>query len=65
MTRFALAHPTESVYLAACYENMGNGIYLTDKREDCCHYVTVEKAASVARSISQTLGWEPVIEEVI
>ena len=64
MTRFALVYPDGSRYLAACYEPTGNGIYLTDLREDACTYVNIEKAAEVARHVAPALGRDLLIEEV-
>lgn len=60
--RYALK--LQNVYLAACYEATGSGIRLTDKPEDACSYVTVEKALSVAVQLSKTFDSPPVVVEV-
>ena len=68
MTRYALrtAHGTQVMYLAAYYANFpkNNGIRLTDKAEDACSYVTIEKACQVARSLEDSMGCVPSIVEV-
>ena len=64
MTSFALCNPTKDLWLAACYDPTGDGIRITDRVEDACHYVTIDKAASVARELVACLGYEPVIQEV-
>lgn len=66
--RFALSMSQrgKQVYLAAYYGMLHphDGILFTDKAEDACSYVTVEKAASVARAIAPALGSVPEIMEV-
>jgi len=54
------------MYLAAYYANFpkNNGIRLTDKAEDACSYVTIEKACQVARSLEDNMGCVPSIVEV-
>ena len=68
MTRYALktTHGTQVMYLAAYYANFpkNNGIRLTDKAEDACSYVTIEKAFQVARSLEDSMGCVPSIVEV-
>jgi len=68
MTRYALktTHGTQILYLAAYYANFptNNGIRLTDKAEDACSYVTIEKACQVARNLEDTMGCVPTIVEV-
>lgn len=64
MTRFVLAFPDGSRFLAASYEPTGSGIKLTDLREDACSWVTIDKAAEVAREIAPALGRDLIIEEV-
>ena len=64
VTRFALVYPDGSRYLAASYEPTGSGIKLTDKCEDACSWVTIDKAAEVARAIAPALGRDLLIEEV-
>jgi len=61
--RYALKLNNTS-YLAACYEATGSGIRLTNKAEDACSYVTVEKALSVAIQLSKTFDSPPVVVEV-
>lgn len=53
MTRYALARSTSEglQYLAAVYENSGDGIVYTPMRTDAGTYVTIEKAASVCRAL--------------
>jgi len=66
--RFALslAQQEKQVYLAAYYGMLHphDGILFTDKAQDACSYVTVEKAAKVARAIAPALGHVPEIIEV-
>jgi hypothetical protein len=52
--------------LAAYYGQLHphDGILFTDKAEDACSYVTVEKAAEVARAISPVMGAVPEIKRV-
>lgn len=68
MTRYALSttHQGDKVYLAAYYGMLHphDGILLTHKAEDACSYVTIEKAAEVARALEQHLGSVPAIVEV-
>jgi|TARA_R110000868_G_scaffold143859_1_gene362484 hypothetical protein len=68
MTRYALktTHGAQTLYLAAYYANSpkNNGIRLTDKAEDACSYVTIEKAGQVARSLEDSIGCVPSIVEV-
>jgi hypothetical protein len=61
--RYALQLQNQT-YLAACYEATGSGIRITDKSEDACSYVTLEKALSVAVQVSQSLGTSPMVVEV-
>ena len=61
--RYALSLP-DNTYLAACYEATGSGIIFTEKAEDACSYVTIEKATSVAHQVRFSLGVVPsVVEE--
>jgi hypothetical protein len=64
-TRYTLTFPdsNETLYLAACYETT-QGVKLTDKAEDACSYVTLEKAAQVAKALRESLGYFPQIIEV-
>ena len=66
--RFALsvAQQGRQVYLAAYYGMLHphDGILFTDRAEDACSYVTIEKAAKVARAIAPVLGNVPEIMEV-
>lgn len=68
MARYALTstHQGRQVYLAAYYGDLHphDGIILTDIAEDACSYVTIEKAAQVARALESNLGATPVIVEV-
>jgi hypothetical protein len=61
--RYALQLPNQT-YLAACYEATGSGLLITDKPEDACSYVTIEKAASVARQLGGFFGVPPTVVEV-
>ena len=53
MTRYALARSTSEglQYLAAVYENSGDGIVYTPMRTDAGTYVTIDKAVSVCRAL--------------
>ena len=64
MARFVLAFSDGSRFLAASYEPTGSGIKLTDLREDACSWVTIDKAAEVARELAPALGRDLIIEEV-
>lgn len=67
MPRYALLstqQQQEPLYIAACYESFGNGVYLTYRPEDACSYVTIEKAVQVAKAIQVNLGYLPSIVEV-
>lgn len=68
MPRYALLstqqQQQEPLYIAAYYESFGNGVYLTYRAEDACSYVTIEKAAQVAKTIQGNLGYLPSIVEV-
>ncbi len=61
--RYALSI-SNNVYLAACYEATGSGIMMTDKPEDACSYVTLDKALAVAAAIAPNLGKAPCVVEV-
>jgi hypothetical protein len=61
--RYALQLQNQT-YLAACYEATGSGLRITDKSEDACSYVTLEKALSVALQLSHALGTPPTVVEV-
>lgn len=66
--RFALSTSQQGkqVYLAAYYGMLHprDGVLFTDRAEDACSYVTIEKAAEVARAIAPALGSVPEIMEV-
>jgi len=68
MTRYALLAPApkENLYLAAVYPKSSNdnGIRLTDKKEDACSFVTIEKAAETARLLEDSVGYLASIIEV-
>ena len=49
-------------YLAACYEPQHDGIVFTTLQEDACEYVTVEKAAKIARELTKLHGEQIHIE---
>ena len=49
-------------YLAACYEPQHDGLVYTPAAEDACEYVTVEKAAKIARELTKLHGYEVFIE---
>lgn len=58
MTRYAITraigdHCLE--YVAACYEPLGNGVIYTPIRSDACTYVTIEKAAEIAKHLQNNL----------
>lgn len=61
--RYALSISNKT-YLAACYEATGSGILLTEKAEDACSYVTIEKALAVAKAVAPSVGELPCIVEV-
>lgn len=61
--RYALSISNQT-YLAACYEATGSGILLTEKAEDACSYVTIEKALAVAKAVAPSVGELPCIVEV-
>lgn len=61
--RYALSI-SNTTYLAACYEATGSGILLTEKAEDACSYVTIEKAIAVAKAVAPSVGTLPCIVEV-
>jgi hypothetical protein len=61
--RYALSI-SDKTYLAACYEATGSGILLTEKAEDACSYVTIEKALAVAKAVAPSVGELPCIVEV-
>ena len=64
MTRYRLFKETRASkhYLAACYEPQHDGIVYTPLREDACEYVTVEKAAAIARELTKLYGEQIHIE---
>ena len=64
MDRYRLYRETRTSrqYLAACYEPQHDGIVYTPIREDACEYVTVEKAAAVARELTKLHGEQVHIE---
>ena len=66
MPRYALTTQEQKspLYLAAYYAPQGNGILFTDKAEDACSYVTIEKAVQVAQELKISLGYLPHIVEV-
>jgi len=68
MTRYALLAPAtkENLYLAAVYpkSSKDSGIRLTDKKEDACSFVTIEKAAETARLLEDSVGYLASIIEV-
>jgi len=66
MPRYALTTPEQQrpLFLAAYYNAQGNGILFTDKAEDACSYVTIEKAVQVAQQLKLSLGYLPHIVEV-
>ena len=49
-------------YLQACYEPQHDGIIYTTLREDACEYVTVEKAAAIARELTKLHGEQIHVE---
>lgn len=61
--RYALLLPNNR-YLAACYEATGSGILITDKAEDACTYVTLEKALAVAQAVAPSMSQVPCVVEV-
>ena len=66
MTRYCLARIIKDRldYLAACYEQGHPGILFTSIQEDACHYVTYEKAVSIARQLSFLHGYTMTITPV-
>lgn len=61
--RYALSLQNNT-FLAACYEATGSGIIVTEKPEDACSYVTLEKAMAVAIAVSGSLGQVPSVIQV-
>ena len=58
MTRYAITRAVGDYgleYVAACYEPLGNGVVYTPLKADACTYVTVEKAAEIARHLQKNL----------
>lgn len=58
MTRYAITRAVgeNSIeYVAACYEPLGNGVIYTPLRSDACTFVTIEKAAEIAKHLQRTL----------
>lgn len=45
----------------AAYEPECSGLTFTGNKDDACHYVTIEKACSVARQIKSLRGYEVFI----
>ena len=64
MVRYRLFKETRASkhYLAACYEPQHDGIVYTLLKEDACEYVTVEKAAKIARELTKLHGEQIHIE---
>ena len=64
MVRYRLFKETRASkhYLAACYEPQHDGIVYTPLVEDACEYVTVEKAARIARELTKLHGEQVYIE---
>ena len=64
MTRYKLFRESAAAkrYLQACYDPQHGGIIFTPLVEDACEYVTVEKAAEVARQLQQLHGYEVFIQ---
>ena len=64
MTRYRLFRENRASkhYLAACYEPQHDGIVFTPLQEDACEYVTVEKAAQIARELIKLHGYQVHIE---
>ena len=64
MVRYRLFKETRASkhYLAACYEPQHDGIVYTPLKEDACEYVTVEKAAKIARELTKLHGEQIHIE---
>ena len=58
MSRYALFRFVDDdiQYLAACYAQEGFGLKFTTDRQDACEYVTVEKAAEIARALKSLHG---------
>jgi hypothetical protein len=56
--RFALRMPgSVPQFLAACYEPAESGILFTTKAEDACSYTSIQKAATVAKTIRNKVGF--------
>jgi hypothetical protein len=64
MTRYRLYKhvPGTRQYLQACYEQQHNGIIFTSLAEDACEYVSIDKAASVARQLQALHGYQVGLE---
>ena len=64
MVRYRLFKETRASkqYLAAYYEPQHDGIVFTPLVQDACEYVTVEKAARIARELIKLYGEQIHIE---
>jgi len=63
LTRYSLFRLGKDApeYLMAAYEPECSGLTFTGNKDDACHYVTIEKACSVARQIKSLRGYEVFI----
>jgi hypothetical protein len=66
VTRYTLARAggDQLDYLAACYEADHFGVIYTPEREDACSYVTIEKAAEVAKALQRLHGVDVTIVSI-
>lgn len=56
--RFALRMPGPvPQFLAACYEPACSGILFTTEVQDACSYASIQKAATVAKTIQRKVGF--------
>ena len=60
--RLYLERGSGKEYLMACYEAQHTGVVYTYCKEDACEYVTVEKAAAVARELTKLHGAQIHVE---
>ena len=63
MTRYSLFITTTDSpqFLAAVYEPDHSGIVFTPLQADACEYVSIDKAADVARQLKQLHGYDVYI----
>jgi hypothetical protein len=60
LDRYALSipHGDSKRFLAAVYDLTHSGILFTDIEEDACSFVTIDKAAAVAKELNSLHGYD-------